>query len=227
MQISELIIAQNHQFIVANKPSGTPIQPDKTGDKSLLELLEIYSKSKLFVVHRLDRPVSGVVVFARNKNAAANLSRQFHDKRIEKNYIAVVGKLPEPANGMLTHFLKKKGNEVVIVPEEAEDTDLSELSYELLISTERYHFLKIELKTGRFHQIRAQLAAIGSPIKGDVKYGFRRSNTDRSIHLHAWRLGFRHPVTKEDLMFEVPFPDEVLWNYLKENSELFKTENTN
>ena len=216
MKISELILEQNHQFIVANKPAGVPVQPDQTGDKSLLNLLEIYSKSTLFVVHRLDRPVSGVVVFARNKKAAAQLSKQFQDKKISKKYLAAVANLPEQASGTLTHHLKKKGSHVHIVTEPTEETSTSELAYSHLHSTDRYHLLEIELKTGRFHQIRAQLAAIGSPIKGDEKYGFKRANADRSIHLHAWKLGFHHPITKEFFTFEAPLPDEVLWNVFNE-----------
>jgi 23S rRNA pseudouridine1911/1915/1917 synthase len=216
MQISEWIITQNHQFLVANKPAGVPIQPDKTGDKSLLELLEIYTKGRLFLVHRLDRPVSGVVVFAKNKNAAHLLSEQFKDKKTEKKYLAVVQNLPEEKNGILEHVLKKKGNQIVVVEEPSEDSSLSTLSYQHLFSTEKYHCLEVTPQTGRFHQIRGQLAKIGSPIKGDVKYGFRRSNPDRSIHLHAWRLSFNHPVTREKLTFEASLPNESLWNVLKE-----------
>jgi 23S rRNA pseudouridine1911/1915/1917 synthase len=214
MQISELIIFQTHQFVVANKPAGVPVQLDKTGDKPLIDILSIYCKSDLFLVHRLDRPVSGIVVFAKNKKAAAHLSKQFQEKTIEKKYLAVVKECPEEKSATLTHFLKKVGTHEKAYNEASAGLLEAVLNYSLVGSTENYHLLEISPITGRFHQIRAQLSAIGSPIKGDVKYGFKRSNADRSIHLHAWKIKFKHPITNHILEFEAPLPEDNLWKAL-------------
>jgi 23S rRNA pseudouridine1911/1915/1917 synthase len=214
MQLSNIIIYQNHQFVVAHKPAGVPIQPDLTGDKSLLDLLAIYCKSTLFVVHRLDRPVSGVVVLAKSKKAAAHLSKQFAEGRVQKNYLAVVKQAPTTADGNLTHYLKKQGNKELIFDIPTEGAQMATLSYKVQGQSDNYTLLEITPTTGRFHQIRAQLAAIGSPIKGDTKYGFKRGNIDRSIHLHASKLHFKHPVTNQLLSYEAPVPDEVLWKAL-------------
>ncbi len=214
MQLSELIIFQTHQFVVANKPAGVPIQLDKTGDKPLVDLLSIYCKSDLYVVHRLDRPVSGIVLFAKNKKAAAHFSKQFQDKTIEKKYLAVVKDCPEQQEGILTHYLKKIGNQEKIFKMPVKGALEAQLSYSVKTSSDNYHLLEIMPVTGRFHQIRSQLSAIGSPIKGDVKYGFKRSNADRSIHLHAWKLTFKHPVTNHPLSFEAPLPEDTLWKAL-------------
>lgn len=216
MQLSELIIFQTHQFVVANKPAGVPIQLDKTGDKPLVDLLSIYCKSNLYVVHRLDRPVSGIVVFAKTKKAAAHFSKQFQEKTIDKTYLTVVKECPEPQNGVLTHYLKKQGNQEKVFKEPTGGALEAQLAYTHLAASDNYHLLEIKPVTGRFHQIRAQLAAIGSHIKGDVKYGFKRSNPDRSIHLHAWKLSFKHPVTNYVLSYEAPLPDEKLWKTLFE-----------
>ena len=214
MQISELIIFQSHQFVVANKPAGVPTQPDQTGDKSLVDLLSIYCKSDLYVIHRLDRPVSGIVLLAKTKKAAADLSRQFQEKKVEKTYLAVVKDAPEAPEGTLTHYLKKQGKQEKVFKLPTPGALEATLSYSTLSKSDNYTLLKIVPATGRFHQIRAQLAAIGSPIKGDVKYGFRRSNPDRSIHLHALQLTFHHPVTNHKLTFEAPVLDEKLWTAL-------------
>jgi 23S rRNA pseudouridine1911/1915/1917 synthase len=216
MQLSELILFQTHQFVIANKPAGVPIQPDQTGDKALVDLLSIYCKSDLYVVHRLDRPVSGVVILAKNKKSAANLSKQFQGKNVEKKYLAVVKELPAEKEGTLTHYLKKVGKQEKTFNEPTEGALESQLSYKVLTASDNYHLLEITPATGRFHQIRAQLAAIGSPIKGDVKYGFRRGNVDRSIHLHAWKLTFNHPVSNQVLKFEAPIPEDNLWKTLCE-----------
>lgn len=214
MQISELIIFQSHQFVVANKPAGVPTQPDQTGDKSLVDLLSIYCKSDLYVIHRLDRPVSGIVLLAKSKKAAADLNRQFQDKKVEKTYLAVVKEAPEAPEGTLTHYLKKQGKQEKVFSEPAPGALEATLSYTCLSISDNYTLLKIVPATGRFHQIRAQLSAIGSPIKGDVKYGFRRGNADRSIHLHAQQLTFYHPVTNHKLTFEAPVPEDNLWKAL-------------
>lgn len=219
MQLSDLIIYQTNQFIVANKPAGLPIQPDQSGDKSLFDLLSIYCKSEIYVVHRIDRPVSGTVVFAKNKNAAAALSQQFQQKKVEKKYLAVVKDCPEQKEGELVHFMKKQGTTEKIFKEAGKNTDEAKLYYKHIAETDNYHLLEVVPHTGRFHQIRAQLGAIGSPIKGDVKYGAKRGNQDRSIHLHAWKLSFHHPVTNEWMNFEAPLPPESLWQVLASKIE--------
>jgi 23S rRNA pseudouridine1911/1915/1917 synthase len=211
--IGDWVILKNNQFIAFNKPGGLPVQADKTGDKPLLQLAEIYTKSKLFLVHRLDRPATGVVVFAKTKTMVGSLGDQFKERSVRKTYLAVVKDLPKEAEGTLRHFLQKKekANRSAVSEDDAAGGDLSEMSYRLLGSSDNYHLLEVQLITGRHHQIRAQLAAIGSPIKGDVKYGARRGNPDRSIHLHAWKLAFRHPVSGEQVALTAPLPDDPVW----------------
>lgn len=240
--IGDWVIAKNNQFIAFNKPAGLPVQADKTGDKPLLQLAEIYTKSKLFLVHRLDRPATGVVVFAKTKTMVGSLGDQFKERSVRKTYLAVVKDLPKEQEGTLRHFLQKNekanrtgvkdgtatsgkatGNEAASDPKGA--GDLSELHYRVLASSDNYHLLEVQLITGRHHQIRAQLAAIGCPIKGDVKYGARRGNTDRSIHLHAWKLAFRHPISGEQVELTAPLPNDPVWNALAVTLGLEITEN--
>ena len=211
--IGDWVLYKNNQLIAFNKPAGLPAQADKTGDKSLLQLGEIYCKSKLYLIHRLDRPASGVILFAKTKTAVGALNDQFRERAVHKKYLAVVKDMPPEQEDTLRHFLAKnqQSNRSKTV-EEAEDGQLSELKYRLLGSSKNYHLLEIELITGRHHQIRAQLAAIGCPIKGDVKYGARRSNRDRSIHLHAWTLAFRHPVSGEEVTLIAPPPADPVWD---------------
>ncbi|MBP7272832.1 MAG: RNA pseudouridine synthase [Saprospiraceae bacterium] len=215
---SSLVIQKNNQFIAFNKPAGTPTQPDKTGDTSLWQLAEIYCKHKLYPAHRLDRPVSGVVLFAKSKNAIQHIETQFREQTVEKTYLAVVDNLPPQPMGTLQHYIIKDSKKNIGIAYDAPRPDalLSTLQYAVLGSSENYHLLKIVLQTGRFHQIRAQLRAVGCHIKGDVKYGARRSNKDRSIHLHAWQLSFNHTVTEERVHLIAAIPDENLWNSLKE-----------
>ena len=213
MQISDNIIYKNNQLIAFNKPIGLPVQADKTGDKSLVDLAEIYAKSKLEVIHRLDRPASGIVLLGKSKNATAKLNLQFQNREVQKTYLAVVKNHPPEKEGILTHFLLKsqKKNRSFAHDEAKGKSKKAELQYKVIASIENYHLLEINLHTGRHHQIRAQLAAINCPIKGDERYGFKRGNKDRSIHLHAWKLEFKHPVTNEVVKLEAPIPDEVVW----------------
>lgn len=213
LKISDWVIYKNNQLIAFNKPSTLPIQPDKTETKSLLDLGEIYCKSKLQVLHRIDRPASGVVVFGKTPKATRHLNAQFQERSIQKIYLAVVKNPPPKEKGELIHYLQKnqKFNKAYCNDQPKKGAKEAILEYQLIASSDNYHLLSIDLKTGRHHQIRAQLAAIGSPIKGDVKYGARRSNKDRSIHLHAWKLTFTHPVTGEAIYLEAPLPDEVVW----------------
>ena len=211
--IGDLILYKNNQLIALNKPAGLGVQDDQTDDKSLLALAEIYSKSKLQLIHRIDRPASGLVLFAKNKRALAHLNKQFQDRTIEKTYLAVVKNKPQVDQGELIHYLIKnpKSNKSTPVEETNKRAKKAQLIYKVLGANDNYFLLEIKLLTGRHHQIRCQLAAIGNPVKGDVKYGFRRKNKDRSIHLHAWKLGFNHPVTNERINLECPVPDEVVW----------------
>lgn len=214
--IGDLVLYKNNQLIAFNKPAGIPVQADKTTDKSLLDLAEIYCQSKLHLIHRLDRPATGIVLFAKNKRALANLNVQFQERSIKKTYLAVVKNKPQKEADKLIHFLRKdqKKGKTFAYNKELHHTKKAELLYKLIGSSDNYHLLEIDLVTGRFHQIRAQLSAIDSPIKGDVKYGARRSNKDRSIHLHAWKLSFNHPVTNELVDLTANPADEVVWNAL-------------
>jgi 23S rRNA pseudouridine1911/1915/1917 synthase len=211
------ILYKDHQLIALNKPTGLAMQPDKTGDLTLQAQAEAYCKQPLHLAHRLDRPVSGIVLFAKTKSAMTALTEQFRSRSVEKTYLAVVQNLPPEDEDSLVHFLRKNEakNISVVAPESHPGAERAELRYRLLGSSERYHLLEIQLITGRHHQIRAQLAAIGCPVKGDVKYGFRRSNRDRSIHLHAWKLSFDHPVSNERIQLEAKLPEEVVWQAFK------------
>ncbi len=205
-------------ILALDKPAGIPAQADKTGDVSALQWAESYCELALHPVHRLDRPASGILLLAKTKVAMTLLQRQFQEHLIEKEYLAVVAAPPPKPEDTLIHFLQKNNvkNRAVAHPTELPDTERAELHYRLLGSSERYHLLHIRLITGRHHQIRAQLAAIGCPIKGDVKYGARRGNRDRSIHLHAWRLAFEHPGTGEWMQLEANIPgDDPVWTALR------------
>ncbi len=213
-KISEFIISQTNQFIAMNKPCGMSVQEDQSGDASLHRIAMAYCKHDLYLVHRLDRPVSGIVVFAKNKKAAAHLSAQWKSGEVEKRYLAVVSQENTADAGRLVHFIgeKKGSNRVAVASQAFKDAKIAELSFEKVAESDHYNLLDVQLKTGRRHQIRAQLAAGGMPVKGDVKYGFKRGNRDRSIHLHAWQLTFRHPVSGELITLQADPPDDVVWN---------------
>jgi len=212
--IGDLVLYKNNQLIAFNKPATIAVQNDKTNDKPLVDLAEIYCKSKLHLIHRLDRPASGVILFAKTPKSLAKLNLQFQDRKVKKTYLAVVKNKPETEEGILVHYLKKDAGRNQSFAFDTEETGAkrAELTYKLRGSIENYHLLEIELITGRHHQIRAQLAALKNPIKGDVKYGFRRGNRDRSINLHAWKLAFKHPVSAEKVELVAPLPDDNVWN---------------
>jgi len=213
LNLGDLVLYKNNQLIAFSKPVAIGVQPDKTEDRSLLDFAEIYCKSNLHIIHRLDRPASGVVLFAKNKKALANLNQQFKDRKIEKTYLAVVKNPPAEAEGHLVHYVYKNNvkNKSIAALEEKPGSKKAELKYKVVGKIDNYTLLEIELLTGRFHQIRAQLAAVGSPIKGDVKYGFKRGNKDRSIHLHAWKLQFTHPVSEEKVELVAGVPEDNVW----------------
>ena len=216
-KISDWVLYKNNQLIAFNKPAGIPIQPDKTEAKSLQDLGEIYAKSNLFIIHRIDRPASGVIVLAKSKKGLARMNAQFQERTIKKTYLAVVKKAPEKSEGQLIHYLRKneKANKTQVFEAPVKGGKKAILNYKVIGKSDNYTLLEIDLETGRHHQIRAQLAKIGSPIKGDVKYGARRSNKDRSIHLHAWKLSLHHPVTSEAVDLVADMPDDSIWNFFK------------
>lgn len=209
-------------MIVVNKRPGDIVQGDKTGDAPLSEVVKEYIAEKynkpgavfLGVVHRLDRPTSGIVVFARTSKALARLNKMFSERETEKTYWAIVKNAPPKPEDTLVHFLKRnpKQNKSYAHNKEVPESKKAILHYKILKKLDNYYLLEIALETGRHHQIRSQLSAIGCPIKGDLKYGFDRSNTDGSIHLHAKKLTLTHPVLKEKITISAPTPDDILWN---------------
>ena len=213
MQQDINIIYQDKFIIIVNKSSGKPVQTDKTKDTSLIEQIQTKLGQPVYLIHRLDRPVSGLISFALNSLTANDLSQKFKAGEVEKIYYAVVGNRPEKDADTLIHYLRKdaKQNRSFAFNKNLHHTQKAELKYRLTGSIERYHLLEIKLLTGRHHQIRAQLAAINCPIKGDVKYGFRRGNRNRSIHLHAAKLTFTHPHTQELMTFAAPPPEDNVW----------------
>lgn len=215
------VIHEDNHLIVINKRVGDIVQGDKTGDKPLSDVVKEYIKDKynkpgevfLGVVHRLDRPTTGIVVFARTSKALSRMNELFSNRATQKTYWAVVKNKPEKSQDKLVHYLKRneKNNTSKAHLNEVPDSKLASLEYKIIKELTNYTALEIELHTGRHHQIRAQLAAIGSPIKGDLKYGFDRSNPDGGIHLHARKLCFTHPVSKEAITIIAPTPDDVIW----------------
>jgi len=216
----QVIFDDNH-LIIVNKQAGDIVQGDKTGDTPLSDIVKDYIKDKynkpgnvfLGVTHRLDRPTTGLVVFAKTSKALERFNKMLRDKKISKTYWAVVKNRPPKDTDTLVSYLKKnpKNNKSTVFKTEAEGSKKAILHYKLIKSLDNYYLLEINLETGRHHQIRAQLAAIGSPIKGDLKYGFDRSNKDGGIHLHARHMAFIHPVSKENISITAPTPKDMLW----------------
>lgn len=216
------VLYEDNHLIAINKRPGDIVQGDKTGDVPLSEWVKRYLKKKynkpgnvfLGVTHRLDRPTSGIVVFAKTSKALPRLNKLFAEKQTRKTYWALVKNAPPQQEDTLTHWMKRntKQNKSYAHPKEVIDSKKAILDYRLIQKLDTFYLLEIDLKTGRHHQIRAQLSAIGCPIKGDLKYGFDRSNKNGSIHLHARRLSFIHPVKKETLTLTAPPPQDPLWN---------------
>lgn len=216
------VLYEDNHLIIVNKAPSEIVQGDKTGDKPLSEVIKEYLKEKYHkpgnvfcgVTHRLDRPTSGVVVFAKTSKALSRLNEIFRNGEVDKTYWAVVKNKPEKEEDRLTHYLVKneKNNKSTAFDCEKPHTKKAVLHYKLISTSEKYYLLEIDLETGRHHQIRCQLAKIGSPIKGDLKYGAERSNPDGSISLHARTISFIHPVSKERIEVTAPVPDENLWN---------------
>ena len=216
------ILHEDNHIIIINKRVGDIVQGDKTGDKPLSEVVKEYIKEKynkpgevfLGVIHRLDRPTTGIVVFAKTSKALTRLNESFKNRETKKIYWAVVKNMPPKSNDTLTHFLKRnpKNNTSKAHNKEVPESKKASLEYTIFKKLDNYIGLEIQLHTGRHHQIRAQLAAIGCPIKGDLKYGFDRSNSDGGIHLHARQLEFIHPVTKEVIHLTATTPKDVIWD---------------
>ena len=215
------VLYEDNHIIIVNKRAGDIVQGDKTGDKPLSEVVKEYISEKynkpgnvyLGVVHRLDRPTTGLVIFAKTSKVLPRLNALFVSKDIKKTYWAVVKNAPTKLEGTLTHWLKKnpKNNKSSAFSKEIKDGKKAILHYKTIKKLDNYSLLEIALETGRHHQIRSQLASIGCPIKGDLKYGFDRSNEDGSIHLHARQITFEHPVKKEVLNILAPLPSDVIW----------------
>ncbi len=215
------VLCEDNHIIVVNKERGEIVQGDKTGDVPLSDIVKDWIKEKyqkpgnvfLGVVHRLDRPVSGVVVFARTSKALSRLNEMFRTSEVHKTYWAIVKNRPKEMEGTLTHWLvrNEKQNKSYAYDVEKPGAKKAILDYRVIGASDRYSLLEVNLRTGRHHQIRCQLSKIGCPIKGDLKYGAERSNQDGSISLLARRVDFVHPVSRERIMVEAPLPNDPLW----------------
>ena len=216
------VLYEDNHIIVVNKQSGEIVQGDKTGDTPLSDIVKAYLKEKynkpgnvfLGVVHRLDRPVSGVVLFAKTSKALPRLNKLFAEhEKVKKTYWAIVANKPPQESGTLTHWLTRneKTNTAKAYDREVPSSKKAVLDYRLIAASERYFLLEVQLHTGRHHQIRCQLAKMGCPIKGDLKYGAPRSNPDGSICLHARHLELEHPVSHENISITAPVPQDALW----------------
>ena len=215
------VVYEDNHIIVVNKTASEIVQADKTGDTPLSETVKQYLKEKyqkpgnvfLGVTHRLDRPVSGLVIFAKTSKALTRLNEMFRAGEVKKTYWAVVKNAPKESEGELVHFLVRNEtqNKSYAYDKEVPNSKKAVLDYRLIGRSENYYLLEVDLKTGRHHQIRCQLAKMGCPIKGDLKYGSPRSNPDGSICLHARRVRFVHPVSKELIELKAPLPEGNLW----------------
>ena len=215
------VLYEDNHIIVINKTAGEIVQGDKTGDESLCDTMKAYIKEKyakpgnvfIGLPHRLDRPVSGIVVFAKTSKALERLNRMFSEGAVKKIYWALTKGVPTPAEAELESWIlrNEKMNKSFSYPKEVKGSKRAILHYRLAAASQNYNLIEVELKTGRHHQIRCQLSSIGCPIKGDLKYGAQRSNPDGSISLHARYIEFIHPVSKELIAITAPLPDDRLW----------------
>lgn len=224
---SRILFEDNH-LIVINKQSGELVQPDTQKSESLEDTLKLFIKEKenksgnvyLGVVHRIDRPVSGAVLFAKTSKALSRMNNLLQEKQFHKTYWAIVSGKPDVEKQRLTHYLTRnsKNNTSQVFDKEVKDSKLAELEYKLLGVSDFYSLLEVKLFTGRHHQIRAQLSKVGLPIKGDLKYGAARSNHDASISLHARKIEFIHPVTNQEIVITAPVPNDSLWKFFEKNT---------
>ncbi len=215
------VLYEDNHIIIINKAAGEIVQGDKTGDESLCDTMKAYIKEKyakpgnvfIGLPHRLDRPVSGIVVFAKTSKALERLNRMFSEGNVKKIYWALTKGIPVPAEAELESWIlrNEKMNKSFSYPKEVKGSKRAVLHYRLAAASQNYNLIEVELKTGRHHQIRCQLSSIGCPIKGDLKYGAQRSNPDGSISLHARYIEFTHPVSKELIAITAPLPSDRLW----------------
>ena len=227
MIVNRILFEDNH-LIAINKKSSEIVQGDRTGDSTMPDAIKVYLKDKynkpgkVFcgVIHRLDRPTSGVILFARTSKGLERMNKQFRDQQASKTYWAILENKPPNQEGTLINHLKKneKQNKSYVSSKDTKGSKEAILNYRLISSSESYHLVEINLETGRHHQIRTQFAKIGCCIKGDLKYGAKRSNRDGSICLHSRKLKFKHPITKEEICLVAPIPQNTFW-------DLFKTYN--
>jgi 23S rRNA pseudouridine1911/1915/1917 synthase len=231
-----VVVYEDNHLLIVNKEPGVLVQSDRTGDVPLLDIAKDYIKEKynkagdvfLGTVHRLDRPVSGLVVFARTSKALERMNEIFRKRQVQKTYWAVVQRKPKEEKGKLTHYLLKDEatNTVKAFDYEVPGSQRAELTYRLLGKVNEHYLIEVNPITGRPHQIRVQLASMGCPIRGDVKYGFPRFNADNSINLHARRLYFMHPVKKEPLICMAGVPNNAFWEeFLPLDPEDYKDKN--
>lgn len=222
LNIESQILYEDNHLLIINKKVGQLVQGDKTGDESLLESIKNFIKIRdnkpgnvfLGLVHRIDRPTSGLVIYAKTSKALTRLTQMVKNREIKKTYWAVVAKEMIAPSQRLVHYLKKneKNNKAIVYPRPTDGAKEAILTYQTIKALDNYLLLEIDLETGRHHQIRAQLSKIGASIKGDLKYGSPRSNPDGGIHLHARRLEFIHPVTKENIELVAPVPqNDAVW----------------
>lgn len=217
------ILYEDNHLIVVNKIPGELVQGDKTGDRTLADDVKEYLKVTynkpgnvyLGIPHRLDRPTSGIVVYTKTEKALIRMNEMFKGSGVQKTYWAIVDRLPQKTEATLVHYISRDivNNKSIAFPVEKKGTKIAKLDYKLIKSSDKYHLLEIALHTGRHHQIRAQLAAIGLHIKGDLKYGAARSNPDGGISLHARRIVFTHPVKKTEVEIIAPPPKDTLWDF--------------
>ena len=218
---SQIVFEDNHLLII-NKKTGQLVQGDKTGDASLLDLIKDFIKKRdqkpgnvfLGLVHRIDRPTSGLVIYAKTSKALTRLTQMVKNREVKKTYWAIVKNKPELPEGRLEHFLvrNEKQNKSVAHEKAVPNAKKAALTYKLIANSDTYYLLEVHLETGRHHQIRCQLAKMGCPIKGDLKYGFARSNPNGGISLHARSVEFIHPVSKQLIQITAPVPeDDKLW----------------
>lgn len=215
------VLHEDNHIIIVNKRAGDIVQGDKTGDKPLSDVVKDYIKDKynkpgnvyLGVVHRLDRPTTGIIMFSKTSKALPRLNKVFAEKKAKKTYWALIKNKPPKTNDTLLHWLKKnpKNNKSTAYAKDVEGSKKAILHYKIIKKLDNFFLLELDLETGRHHQIRVQLSSIGCPIKGDLKYGFDRSNKDASISLHARTLQFIHPVKKEIIKITAPLPNDALW----------------
>ncbi|MCQ2257357.1 MAG: RluA family pseudouridine synthase [Bacteroidaceae bacterium] len=223
------VVYEDNHIIIVSKNSSEIVQGDKTGDKPLSETVKEYIKEAyakpgnvfLGVVHRLDRPVSGLVLFARTSKALPRLNAMFANGEVHKTYWAIVKEQPPQMEGTLVHWLvrNEKQNKSYAYDKEVPHSKKAVLNYRVIAKSDNYYLVEVDLKTGRHHQIRCQLAKIGCPIKGDLKYGAKRSNPDGSISLLSRSMQFVHPVSKKEIAVKAPLPDDNLWKSLGEQAE--------